>query len=218
MLLHRAPTETVPPNNPADPGFSLVAGAPGLDFINSVRFRGRAEECDTILEYAHLLDWTTEAGTLSVSTVHRLRERAEATPGAANATLRRARQLRDALFSAFSAVVSDERISGTDLGTLNGCLREAGRNRVVASDPGGGYSWRWDAGNNLEAPLWPIADSAGSILTSGQGVLVKQCDGESCLRIFLDSTKNRRRRWCDAAGCGNRHRVREHYRRSVGQA
>lgn len=198
------------------PGFSLIAGTPSLDFVNSVRFRGRAEECETIVDYAALLDWTSEADTLSGSITHRLRREATVDPVAADRALRRAWQLRDILFSAFSAVVRNEQVSDIDIEALNKVICRAGRNRIVrAADDG--YEWVWDAGRALDAPLWPIAESAGDILTSNRQFLVKQCDGEACLRIFLDSTKNRRRRWCDAAGCGNRHRVQQHYWRSQPQ-
>lgn len=195
----------------------MIAGEPCLDFINSVRFRGRTEECETIIGYEDLLDWTSEAHTLSVAMVPLLRKSAQANPAGATKSLQRAWQLRDVLFSAFSAVVRDERVPEGDIDALNKWLRKAGGHRIISKLTDQGYEWSWDVSGNLDAPLWPIAHSAGNILTSGQKLLVKQCDGEACLRIFLDSTRNRRRRWCDAAGCGNRHRVREHYRRSLGQ-
>jgi hypothetical protein len=42
------------------------------------------------------------------------------------------------------------------------------------------------------------------------------CGNPVCRLVFLDGSKSATRRWCDDAGCGNRHRVNRH-RRSVGK-
>jgi hypothetical protein len=46
---------------------------------------------------------------------------------------------------------------------------------------------------------------------------LRVCGNPMCRLVFIDSSKNRSRRWCDTAGCGNRFRVRRH-RRSVSRA
>ncbi|MGW5559426.1 CGNR zinc finger domain-containing protein [Micromonospora sp. NPDC003944] len=38
-------------------------------------------------------------------------------------------------------------------------------------------------------------------------------DGEGCGWLFLDSTRNHSRRWCDPLDCGNRARVRAYVQR-----
>jgi predicted RNA-binding Zn ribbon-like protein len=40
-----------------------------------------------------------------------------------------------------------------------------------------------------------------------------RCDGGGCGWFFLDTTRNRSRRWCDSQDCGNRARVRAYNRR-----
>lgn len=44
------------------------------------------------------------------------------------------------------------------------------------------------------------------------------CGNPVCRLIFLDGSRNGSRRWCDDAGCGNRHRVRRFRRRGVAPA
>jgi predicted RNA-binding Zn ribbon-like protein len=51
------------------------------------------------------------------------------------------------------------------------------------------------------------------LLASAERDRVKQCPGPTCGWLFLDSTRNRSRRWCDPAECGNRERVKAHYAR-----
>jgi predicted RNA-binding Zn ribbon-like protein len=42
---------------------------------------------------------------------------------------------------------------------------------------------------------------------------LRRCDGPGCGWLFLDHTRNRSRRWCDPADCGNRARVRAYAER-----
>jgi predicted RNA-binding Zn ribbon-like protein len=37
---------------------------------------------------------------------------------------------------------------------------------------------------------------------------VRLCADASCAWLFLDTTRNRTRRWCDMKECGNRNKVR----------
>jgi predicted RNA-binding Zn ribbon-like protein len=42
---------------------------------------------------------------------------------------------------------------------------------------------------------------------------IGECESDTCGFLYLDTTKNRSRRWCDTRICGNRARVRRHRRR-----
>ncbi|MCA6094562.1 ABATE domain-containing protein [Streptomyces sp. SCA3-4] len=68
--------------------------------------------------------------------------------------------------------------------------------------------------------LGQIARDAVDLLTdpAARGRL-RQCEGESCSLVYLDTSRGRRRRWCSSEVCGNRERVARHRRRAVaGQA
>ena len=43
---------------------------------------------------------------------------------------------------------------------------------------------------------------------------VRRCANPRCALLFHDTTRNRSRRWCSMATCGNRAKARAHYRRS----
>ncbi|EDY49285.1 conserved hypothetical protein, partial [Streptomyces clavuligerus] len=47
---------------------------------------------------------------------------------------------------------------------------------------------------------------------------LRQCQGESCHRVYLDTSRGRRRRWCSSEVCGNRERVARHRRRAAALA
>jgi len=62
-------------------------------------------------------------------------------------------------------------------------------------------------GATPEEYLAPIAESAADLLAHGDLGLIRQCEGPRCILWFYDRTKSHHRRWCRAAGCGNRAKV-----------
>ncbi|MFI2783190.1 CGNR zinc finger domain-containing protein [Streptomyces sp. ALB3] len=42
---------------------------------------------------------------------------------------------------------------------------------------------------------------------------LRRCEGDACGRLYLDTSRGRRRRWCSSEVCGNRERVARHRRR-----
>lgn len=92
--------------------------------------------------------------------------------------------------------------------------------RTGGSAPGASVSsfvWGWDdAAPALDRPLWPVARSLAELLTSDELPRVRECAADNCAWLFIDTSKNRSRRWCDMAVCGNRAKARRHYARARG--
>ncbi|TQV70656.1 CGNR zinc finger domain-containing protein [Denitrobaculum tricleocarpae] len=58
--------------------------------------------------------------------------------------------------------------------------------------------------------------SALATLTLPQEIeRVEICPSKDCGWLFLDESKNRRRRWCAMETCGNRAKARRHYQRQI---
>jgi predicted RNA-binding Zn ribbon-like protein len=56
---------------------------------------------------------------------------------------------------------------------------------------------------------WPVVRSAVELATAGPLERVKQCPApEGCGWLFLDTTKNRIRRWCSMDECGGQAKAR----------
>jgi predicted RNA-binding Zn ribbon-like protein len=55
---------------------------------------------------------------------------------------------------------------------------------------------------------WLLAQSAVDLLVSEQIRLIRECGDEGCRWLFLDTSKNHSRRWCDMKICGNRMKAR----------
>ncbi|EFL15458.1 conserved hypothetical protein [Streptomyces sp. C] len=62
--------------------------------------------------------------------------------------------------------------------------------------------------------LATVARDAVELLTDpGDLALIRSCEGDGCARLYLDTSRGRRRRWCSSELCGNRERVARHRRR-----
>ncbi|MFF3211378.1 CGNR zinc finger domain-containing protein [Streptomyces sp. NPDC002886] len=62
--------------------------------------------------------------------------------------------------------------------------------------------------------LASVARDAVELLTDpGERDLLRACEGDGCARVYLDTSRGHRRRWCSSELCGNRERVARHRRR-----
>ncbi|WP_228991646.1 ABATE domain-containing protein [Streptomyces sp. DH8] len=62
-----------------------------------------------------------------------------------------------------------------------------------------------------------VARDAVDLLTDPAArAALRRCQGEACHRLYLDTSRGGRRRWCSGEVCGNRARVARHRRRSLG--
>ncbi|MFD4139473.1 CGNR zinc finger domain-containing protein [Streptomyces sp. NPDC058572] len=69
------------------------------------------------------------------------------------------------------------------------------------------------------ALLAAVARDAVELLTDpADRSRLRQCEGDNCRRVYLDTSRGRRRRWCSSEVCGNRERVARHRRRTAAAA
>lgn len=73
-----------------------------------------------------------------------------------------------------------------------------------------------DGPPELAALLGTIARDAVELLTDPVArACLRQCAGDNCPIVYLDTSRGRRRRWCSSEVCGNRERVARHRRRAA---
>jgi len=198
---------------PAGRQFDLSGGNLALDFVNTVSSRPTAERLDRLPEYPNLVVFGEEAGVLSKLVGDRLYRIVGEAPSRGEAALRQAVQLREALFTIFSAVAEHRAAPGNALALLNFAVQEsAAHSRIVHTNRRFVVEWV-GMDNELDSVLWPIARAAADLLTSDELANLRICASDDCAWLFLDQTKNHRRRWCDMKTCGNRVKARRHYER-----
>lgn len=204
-----APAATAP--------FELTGGDPCLDLANTMDNRpDPARRRDLLEGYAHLVAWAEQAGIVTRRHAALLREAAAARPRDAGQVMARIRVLREAIYAAFSSIAAGRRPPAAAVETIEReALDAASHQRLVPE--GDGFTWTW-AGHAqaLEVVLWPVAQTAAALLTSEQRTMVRECAADTCGWLFLDTTRNRSRRWCDMRVCGNRAKARRHYEKVRG--
>ena len=193
--------------------FDFSGGHLALDFANTVSHRPTAARLDRLAEYRDLACFGDEAGVYPPGIVDHLYAVAGAAPGRGKTALQNAIQLREAIFAIFKAIVERRAVPGNALAMLNAVVR-AGGERARVAHLSRRFQWEWMGMDSvLDSVLWPIARSAAELLTSGGLSRLRICASPDCDWLFLDQTKNRRRRWCDMKVCGNRVKARRHYAR-----
>ncbi|MFJ7152652.1 CGNR zinc finger domain-containing protein [Streptomyces sp. NPDC100445] len=89
---------------------------------------------------------------------------------------------------------------------------------VLRAVPGkeGGLLRELTAPPGRAALLAVVARDAVELLTDPVArAAVRECEGDHCPLVYLDTSRGRRRRWCSSQVCGNRERVARHRRRSA---
>lgn len=180
-----------------------------LNFANTLH-RGLAPR-DHMSRYTELVDWARRSGALTDSEARRLLRAARRQRVAAAAVLRRGLALREAIYRVLAAAADRRPARLADLAVVNAAVTGAAAlARIVAR--GEGFAWEWMGDRDaLDRPLWSVARSAAEVLTSGALAAVRECASPVCTRLFIDTSRNRTRRWCDMAVCGNRTKVRRYY-------
>jgi predicted RNA-binding Zn ribbon-like protein len=196
-----------------EPEFELTGGILCLDFANTSRWQPPAR--DEVPNYDRLVAWALAAGSLTPAVAGRVRQEAEHRPRVAARVLERALSLRRAIYATFSAVAAGRKPQGEDVEAIGAAAAKAGTKFRIRPH-GERYVWEAvtsDEEIDLDRPLWEIARSAARLLTSEELPAVRECALESCNWLFLDRSRNGKRRWCDMRICGNRSKARRHYAR-----
>ena len=157
-----------------------------------------------------------QVGLLTPAEAGRLLLAAALRPADAAATLAQAIDLREAIYRIFSAIAAGRTPAPADLALLNGWFAH-GLGQLQVTQKGGSFGWQWHGvAAALEGLLWPVAHSAAELLISDELDRVKECaDERGCGWLFLDTSRNRSRRWCSMESCGNLAKVRRHRRKQV---
>jgi predicted RNA-binding Zn ribbon-like protein len=186
----------------------------GLGFANTLGNRLTGHAVERLNSYGDLVAWAREQGMLSAPEAEQLAQEAVRRPVEAASTLARALVLREAIYRIFSAVAGERSPAAADMMTLNIALAGAlAVLHIVATEHG--FAWAWSrGGEGLDRVLWPVILSTVNLLTSNALRAVRECAAPNCGWLFLDTTRNRSRRWCDMMVCGNRAKARRHYERT----
>lgn len=191
------------PDQPMQP---LRGGTLTLDFANTIDVH--ADERDAFSPgYANVLTWYLHAGLIDSREATSLLRTARRNPKDAATVRRRIVALRDATRAIVVALHQGTPPASADLALLDQERLESDRHgrHVVRGDH---LVWTFDESKELDGILWPVAREAVRFLSDSNMPRVRECAADTCDRLFLDTSKNGSRRFCNAATCGTATRVR----------
>lgn len=194
-------------SRPTPPPAEPVDAERVLAFINTLSSRPTAAPVEHLDTYESLVVWARDQHLISAAAADRLAAEARKHPHQAAAVLARAKDFREALNGLAAAIEAGRQPNADVLKTLSECLAQAYANgRLVPHD--GALQWVASAEDDLDRVVWEIGRAAGRLVVSPRLTRVRACAAGDCGWWFVDDTKNRSRRWCDMALCGNREKIR----------
>lgn len=187
-----------------------VGGDLALDLANTIDFRGTAKAVDHIASLEGVLAWSVKAGVIDLDAAELFGLEASKNQSVTDRLVTDISHLRDAIFHVGSAVADGTEPPEEHLKILHNCAHAAlGAARL---HPGAGRkaTINFEGGDCYAAIIGPVAWAALQLFTSDRIDRLKQCPPDDCRWLFLDQTKNKSRRWCEMATCGNRAKARKH--------
>lgn len=177
----------------------LVGNALCLDFTNTVNARPVAQR-DWLASADEARTWAEAVGYAVTGVL-------------AETELQSARWLRDVVYRVFQPLAGREQPPEDELDHLVEAYA-GGLEQAELSPGDSAYRLVWPHRDSLDALCAEVTASAVGLLTHGPLQRIGQCP--ACGWLFLDISKNGRRRWCSMATCGSRDKARRYYARNAG--
>jgi predicted RNA-binding Zn ribbon-like protein len=183
----------------------LVGGHLALDFVNTTDEQDPAGE-DVLQTVADLRTWGERCGLLDAT--------ASLAGGAAELT--RALGVRELLHALFVARINGRPEGMARLGELSALVSEAYGAAALQPSSAGRVEWHWSR-NELASVRHAVVTQALELLQAEPSERLKECPGERCGWLFLDTSKRGNRRWCSMSECGQEAKDQQRRRRRQAQ-
>jgi len=192
---------------------SLLGGRPCLDFVNTLDWRGADHPVEFLHTYQDLVAWSRHAGTISTKEAGIISQRSKKRPSKQTKVLDKAIKLREIIYRIFSSLSEDQPAAAKDLAAFNKFLARTMKNSQIVRAKDG---YNCDSKGEMAKLDWilnPLIRSAADLLVSDELKRVKKCGDPACGWLFLDTSRNKSRRWCDMSDCGNRAKASRFYKK-----
>lgn len=176
-----------------------------MDYANTAHLS--MDSGDPLQSWEGLLSFLAATGVIAPDRERTLLEWQQTSAPVTQQFLHSAVRLRIAIREAFLAM------------TEGGTVREGAIDRIneVLAVTEGHDELAWVHGvwqvkfrareERLEWLLAAIARSAAEIISEGEQAPLRRCANPACGRLFYDTSRTARRRWCSMSVCGNRSKV-----------
>ncbi|WP_433375678.1 CGNR zinc finger domain-containing protein [Actinoplanes sp. CA-142083] len=178
--------------DPKGGSFWFDAGALCLDFAHTGG-EGQYAKFETLHEPHALASWLAEPPLSAVMTV----------PIKARDLLE-AKALRQAIWEAAHAAAATQPMSAAAVETIN----QAAAASPLVPELIDGAGARWAGPVRVSQAMSTIAREMIELLSGPLAGRIRECAGDNCPLVFVDSSRPGARRWCSMERCGNRHKLR----------
>ncbi|TGY88765.1 hypothetical protein E5163_06395 [Marinicauda algicola] len=182
-------TASVPDPEEVRDGFRFRGGHAALDLTATLTGRLKETQRDLLAQPEDVLRWLRAAGFDCAATAPDDR------------LLAAARQLREAVYTLAMRRLAEQTLPASARTILNNTAGLPAAAPEIAAD--GRMRLRGDAASLLTL----VAREAVSLLGGEMADRIRQCEGDGCAILFLDTSRSGDRRWCSMTACGNRHKV-----------
>ncbi|WP_166305886.1 CGNR zinc finger domain-containing protein [Bradyrhizobium sp. 2S1] len=190
------------PTNP----FDWSGGHPALDLVNTLDERPSDAPIETLTAYGALVSFTELAGLIEPSAAKRLRSLGGP---ACTRVIRRARELREHLYTIVGAIHDGLSVPQNDLDAIAVEVRRAHAARALtATGASSAIISGWRLPTSPEIPVHACALAIEDLLLSTDHSRIHKCGAADCEVYFIDTSKAHRRQWCSMKNCGNREKQR----------
>ncbi|MFJ4706351.1 CGNR zinc finger domain-containing protein [Streptomyces anulatus] len=183
------------------------AGRICLDLVATEPAGGVPGSCEQLGGPVHLARWLADAGLVPPGTVLTALD---------DTWVARFHELRSCVSRLMAAQLGGPEADGS-LERVNSLASGAPPGPRAVRGADGGLVRALSAAPDCAGLLAVVARDAVDLLTDPAArAALRRCQGESCHRLYLDTSRGGRRRWCSGEVCGNRERVARHRRRNLG--
>ena len=171
------------------------------NFVNTV-YAWRGTNLNEYLKsYDDLIAWCKKLNVYDSTHLNLLQQEAAAHPEKAENALRKMIKVRQIMYEFISSVAAQEKNRYEALlQKINPFISDAlARVDLIYENDGFKTGFR-KSSVDLQSPLWPVLKSLHDLILRADLTRIKECT--KCGWVFLDETKNGRRRWCSPVECG----------------
>jgi predicted RNA-binding Zn ribbon-like protein len=186
--------------------FLWVGNDVGLDLLNTEAVDEFGEPVELMADFGAVLDWAREAKIVDGDVIEACRRLPRRSQAAALNWVHRLRSSTRALVDP----VADASSAAAALEAFRAVLGEV---PVRLTFPKSAATAPVSAAGPADRLRLALALTAIETLGLDR-VRIRRCEGERCVLLYYDTSRNRSRRWCDMAACGNRAKAAAHYERS----
>ncbi len=172
------------------PTFYFVGNNLAIDFVNTQVKNGESL-IELFNEYDDILLWASQAGITL-----------ESTPSSFD--MNKIYHFRSQLSSLITSFMQEEALDPKCISELNRYLAYAPLQQQLNCNNGILSSSPLHQQLSLVMLLGKIAHELTLLLVSEKKVSIKKCSNTKCVLIFVDTSRTKKRRWCNMDLCGNR--------------